>query len=415
MNSPDAGPLGRVPTRLGRVQDGFRDWMLSLAAPFWCRQALARPPRLRGAPRGAQEHLDIAGRPARPGFRRLRVQARLLSAFSLLAERGVPDTLPVAADIARFISRAQQPEGSWACLLSPEGRVIDPTSDLHDTACALQAFARFSRLGDGASGLALAHATLDHIERDMVHPDGGFRDLYPARHDWRHQTPHMHLLEAMLALHDLHPEPRWDRLASVLARLGADRFLDPFDDTLGERFLPDLHRAPGLEGEGVIPGHHAHWIWLLDRHAADSGEDHDDAIRRLDRFCLRHGVGPETALIRDEVGRDGTLRRGSARLWAQADLLHAQCALHGRAVRRGDLDDALDREALIERIADAMLSRFLLGRGAMISPPGAWIDVLDEGARPAADRIPAATLCHLVLAWNALEQLRPLDNDAASR
>ena len=54
---------------------------------------------------------------------------------------------------------------------------------------------------------------------------------------------------------------------------------------------------------GVEPGHHAERIWLLDQHQSLCGEPTANLIRPLDALCLGHGTGPETGLVRDEIGR----------------------------------------------------------------------------------------------------------------
>jgi mannose/cellobiose epimerase-like protein (N-acyl-D-glucosamine 2-epimerase family) len=409
-----SGPLGTVPTRVGRVQAGLRDWLFSLALPFWCRNGVDRAAT--GQTRGAHEFLELSGHPGRPDYRRMRVQARQLFAFSTLARRGHADAAALVPGIYRFMVGGAFVESDgtcrWASRLAPDGRVLDGASDLYDIASVLFGLAAYARFSGDPAPTEQARNTLDFLRRRMAHPSGGFADSLPPRHDWRHQAPHMHLLEAALAWWEVDDDGRWAGLAREMLRLLRKNFLDPADDTLGERFHPDWHRAPGADGEPVIPGHHAQWMWLLQRHRVLLGDDTRPELRRLEAFCLAHGVGHETGLVRDEVGRGGDLRRGSSRLWPQCELLKAQSILHRQARADGDEEDAARREWFIERAADNLLSRFLLGRDVGTMPPGTWIDQLDSVGRPAADRIPASAFYHLVSAWTELEQVRPLPPDA---
>ena len=163
----------------------------------------------------------------------------------------------------------------------------------------------------------------------MTHPGGGFHHVLPAEPGWRLQNPHMHLLEAAVALFEVSGDARWAELARELVTLFHERFFDPESGTLAEHFDQALHRAGVMDGDLVEPGHQMEWIWLLDRADALFGDPlADRAIRALDRVRDGHGVGHETGLMRDAIARDGRLLRGSSRLWPQGELLRAGTVLH---------------------------------------------------------------------------------------
>ena len=401
--SPARGLAEASDPAVARVRSALRDWLFGLALPFWSTVGLDRPAP-DGRFRGACEHLSLSGQPVDPGFKRMRVQARQLYVFSEAAARGAPGARAVADGLHGFMSRkGAAADGGWARRLDRDGRVLDATNDLYDLAFVLFALARYHRLTGDPLPLRQAERTLGFLRSRMAHARGGYANTEPAEPRWRQQNPHMHLLEAALALFEASGDARWATLATELVALFRGVFLEFGSDTLGEYFTEDWRRATGVDGEKVEPGHHVEWIWLLDRHQALTGEATGDLVGRLDGVCLRHGVGPETGLVRDEIGRDGSLRLGSSRLWPQTEMLKAQCVLHRAAARRGDAAEAGMRRDGIVRTVDTLLTRYLVGVEGGVLPPGTWIDQLDAFGRPAIDKIPTSSLYHLMSAWVELE------------
>ncbi|WP_419730545.1 AGE family epimerase/isomerase [Lichenicola sp.] len=401
----DADPHARPEQDILRVHAGLRDWIFELALPFWSTVGM-NPPAAAGRGRGAAEFVTLAGVPGEPGFRRMRVQARQLYVFAEAAARGYAGAAAIADGIHRFMTRhGAAADGGWARLLDPDGQVLDPTNDLYDLAFVLFGLARYARLTGAPAPLAQAARTLGFLRRSMSRPSGGFANAWPPEPGWRQQNPHMHLLEAALELFDVSRDQRWADLAGDLVVLFREHLLEPGSDTLGEYFQEDWRRAAGLEGDKVEPGHHAEWVWLLDRHEALTGTATGDLVRRLDGVAMRHGVGPATGLVRDEIGRDGSLRRGSSRLWVQTEMLRAHCVMHARAVRAADPEAADARLRAIVVTTDNLLSRYLVGRDAAVLPSGTWIDQLDAFARPAIDRIPTSSFYHIMAAWVELDRL----------
>ena len=362
----------------------LRDWIFGLALPLWRHHP-------------GCESLGLDGRPREPGFRRMRVQARQLYVFSEAARRGVAGAEAIARDIHRFMgARGARSDGGWARRLRPDGTVLDPACDLYDLAFVLFGLAHYGRVTGDQEPRRQADRTLAFLRRVMAHPAGGFVGVWPPEPGWRQQNPHMHLLEAALAQLEAGGDARWAELAAELVALFRDRFLEPETGTLGEYFAEDWHRAAGIDGDKVEPGHQAEWIWLLDRHHALTGEDTATLVRTLDHGCLAHGIGPQTGLVRDEVGRDGSLRLGSARLWPQTEMLKAQCVMH-----RSDGD----RAVLIGRILGNLLGRYLVGPEGGVLPPGTWIDQLDAFGRPAIQAVPTSSLYHVMSTWVELDRL----------
>ena len=395
-----------------RAAVALRDWVFGLAVPFWSGVGMD-PPLARDRGRAACEHLRLDGRPAEPGYRRMRVQARQLYVFTEAAQRGIDGAAAIASGIHRFMTaQGAAADGGWARRLRPDGSVLDPTSDLYDLAFVLFALAHHARHTGDPAPLRQADHTLRFLRRRMARRSGGFSNAEPVEPGWRQQNPHMHLLEAALELFSVGGDGRWAELAAELVALFRTRLLEPDTGTLGEYFDPDWRRAPGIDGDKVEPGHHAEWIWLLDRHQALTGENTASLIAPLDVLCRRHGIGAETGLVRDEVGRDGSLRLGSARLWPQGEMVKAHCALFRRARGRGDHDALRHHEAVIGRGTANLLTRYLVSEEGGLMPPGTWIDRLDPFGRPAIDRIPTSSFYHIMSAWAELDRLRPPDAEA---
>ena len=111
-----------------------------------------------------------------------------------------------------------------------DGAPMDATKDLYAHAFLLFALAWLHRAFAAPDAIALAAGTLDTLHARIAAPGGGFWDRATA--DWqpdrslRRQNPHMHLLEALLALHEATGEARWLDEATALVRLFLDRFHD---------------------------------------------------------------------------------------------------------------------------------------------------------------------------------------------
>ena len=361
----------------------FRRWLFETALPFWadvgCDQGLG------ASSLGAHELLDREGKPGLPGFKRLRVQARQLVVFSQAALLGWEEGLAPAHAIYGFMTGHVR-DGLWARRLSRDGGVLDPAADLYDLAFILLALAWYARLTGSAEPMARAERLLDWMDREMAHPAGGYANCWPAEPGWRQQNPHMHLLEALLALFETSGEPAHAMRAEAMVDLFRSRLFDPGTQTLGEFFNEDWSAADGAAGMQVEPGHQYEWIWLLSEADRLLGTDTRAERALLYGFCERHAVDAATGLVRDVLMRDGRVRQGTARLWAQTEALRAHAVMGGAAE--------------IPRLVANLLDRYFAHPVA-----GAWIDQLDAGFAPASDSIPASSFYHIVTGFVALDGL----------
>lgn len=375
-------------TALQMVRDRFQRWLFEQALPFWATTGCDGTPS-HPAMRGAQESLTLAGVPALPPFKRVRVQARQLFVFSWASLQGWKQAEACAAGIFDFLLKARTPDGGWVCRLTPEGSVLDATADLYDLAFVVFALAWYGRLDKSGHAVALARETLCWIQAHMGAPTGGFFNTLPQKDAPRQQNPHMHLLEAVLALYETTRDTAALAMAHDLYALFSTRFQDAETGILGEFFTENWQPAPGEAGNWVEPGHHFEWVWLLHEYTRWSGVQTAHQSQRLYTFALQHGVNVHTAFAYDGIGRDGAVLKASSRLWVQGEAL--------RGVLTVNPQDTADH--LAARMADTLLTRYFIG-----CPEGTWLDQLDAASQPAVTAIPTSSLYHIVTAFEALDQ-----------
>lgn len=367
-------PVGRV-----------RSWLFDEAFPFWASVGVDR------AGPGFVEQLTLAGEPAAVDFKRVRVQARQIYCFCQAQMLGWPGPATEVAGRAvdLLLSRAWLGvDQGWASMLTRSGEVLDDTPDLYDIAFVLFALGWWHRVTGDRDVLAVAHQTLDFLAAKLRHPSGrgylhrlGGTALYQ-------QNPHMHLTEAMIVLRDASGEGRFGEEASSLVRLCVESFFDPGTGTLAEYFDQDWCRDAGPAGRTFEPGHHFEWVWILKRYLDGEPGDRDrlaPVMGGLFDFAVRHGRDPASCLVYDEIAADGAVLKASHRLWPQAEVIKAWLAI-------SELDGR-DPVPAVTRCADNLFRYYL-----DTSPRGTWIEHRRPDLGPEADKIPASSFYHVVLA-----------------
>ncbi len=354
-----------------------RAWLQDHAWPLWIERGIDREGLF-------LEQLDFAGTPDLTSTRRVRVQGRQLFSFARAVAAGNEAArAPLTRGLAAVEAHCWAPDGKpgWIHTLTPDGEPLDLLRDTYDQAFMLFGLAAASQVGLPHAGV-LAERTVDFL--DMFVADskaGGYFEGVPASLP-RRSNPHMHLMEAMLALHDVTGAANWLARADAIAALFERRFFDHRTATLGEYFTRDLVLADPPSGDSVEPGHHFEWSWLLHRLADAGGRDYRKQAGALYGFALRHGIGASGFAI-DECSRSGRPLRRSRRTWPQTELIKAHLA-------NGAFDDAA-------RVTGLLLQSYLSTR-----VPGLWIDQFDDRGETCSDVVPASTLYHLVVAFEDL-------------
>ena len=365
-------------------QARVRAWTFADALPVWAEAGLDR------AGGGFVEALTLDGAPLAAIDRRLRVQARQVYVYSHAAVLGWDGpALEAARGGFEYMTRhCWHRDSGWVFSVAADGAPRDNRRWAYEQAFALLAFAWYYRASGEAAALDWASRTLAFLDASLADPDrGGYREAVPEAKP-RRQNPHMHLLEAMLALHAATGDGAYLERARALVGLFRGHFFDAPSATLGEFFTDDWHPAPGVEGQLVEPGHHYEWVWLLHQYAKATGEDLRAEVEALYGFAEAHGVDPADGMAYDAVLRDGTVAQPSKRCWPQSEALKAQLAM-GEWL-------GLDTGARVAAITNGLFRRYLgLGRGI-------WQDQLDSTGAGAAERVPASNLYHLFLAFTEL-------------
>jgi mannose-6-phosphate isomerase len=345
---------------------------------------------------GFHEQLDAAGQPVPLGVKRLMVQCRQLYVLSQAALLGDRSGEAAAERGYAFLRSAYRDtkHGGWFFRATAAGVPMDRSKDLYGHAFLLFALAYLHRAFAAPDAIALASATMDDIHTHMAAPAGGFWD--GAAEAWepkttpQRQNPHMHLLEAMLALHEATGDRRWLDEAAALITLFRERFFDPATSTLGEFFAADWSPHPDT-GHIVEPGHHFEWVWLLHRYAALSGRPVEPAADALYTMAMRHGFDAETGHIHDQLDRSGTPIQRTRRIWPVTEAIKAQTARieAGLPVPPGQPD----------RLSQHILDRFL--RPAQLG----WIETMTPDGAPLQTNLPGSTPYHLVMAAAELHRV----------
>jgi len=365
-----------------KAQLRFATWMRDEALPLWSRAGLCPDG-------GVVERMSLAGAPERPGFKRVRVHARQLYVFAHAHCLGIPGMIEAAGAAAQFlIDHGRGDDGGWVVAMGERGGVVDGEQDLYDQAFVILALAWWGKASGDARAIALARETLAMIEARFARDDGrGFLARLPDR-GTAHQNPHMHLFEAVLALHAIAPDEASEAACARLRRHFDDCLFDAATGTLGEHFTMDWQPAEGAAGQLVEPGHHYEWAWLLAMAERQGFGVAESAATRLFTFAEAHGLVADDAgriLIYDGVDRGGAVVDAAHRSWPQTERLKALAV-------RGEQSGAPDYAGIAGAL-EALWHYYLAP-----APAGCWIDHIDAARMPKASAVPASTLYHLFLA-----------------
>jgi mannose/cellobiose epimerase-like protein (N-acyl-D-glucosamine 2-epimerase family) len=373
----------------------LRPWLIGHVCPFWLD-------RIRAGDHGFFESLDADGNPVRETRRTTLVQARLTYVFSHAYVLSGDDAFRQAAEhgLSCLATLLRADDGGWLRAAAADGTVLDGTRDAYDHAFVLFALAWLFRATHAATAVALADATWNVMRRHLVDRlyDGFHEQYAPSQTDLklpRRQNPHMHLLEAMLALHAATGEKNWLRRATALVDLFKARFVDPSTGALIEFFGPDWSPAPGAEGRLREPGHQFEWVWLLFEYfRATRDESVIPYAERLFAFGTRFGIEREGDLrgaVFDGVDAAGALVADTKLLWPQTEFIKACVA------RAEFLNDSAARGAVTAQLA-LIARHFMRGDGAN------WHNQLSRDGNPLTPVTPARVLYHLFLAATEAER-----------
>jgi mannose-6-phosphate isomerase len=324
-------------------------------------------------------------------YYRVFVQARHIYSFATIGRLGWqgPWQDLIAETMQAILVGARRADGFFVHQLNGNAQPLDARADLYDQAFVLLA------LGTVGGALAeprwfdVAEELLDTIERNWSHPTGGFKEGEKVDASVRRQNPHMHLLEAALALYESSGRPRFAAFATMIADLAATHFIDPATGALLEYFKEDLAPAAGIDGCIVEPGHCFEWAWLFER-LGNMGRDGAHAVAdRLVGFARTNGLCSRRGVCVNEVLTNGNLHDGRARLWPQTERIKAAAIRHRR------LGDPSETDEVARALAGLELYYTDL-------PPGLWRDKLNPDGSWIPEFSPGSSLYHIACAYGEL-------------
>ena len=360
-------------------------WLCQEALPLWSDAGWD------GTSHSFVERLDMFGRPIVEAPRRVMVQARQICGYALAQHQGwIADAARLVGEgAASMVRRYYEADGQpgWVFSLASDGHVVDARRDLYAHAFVILALAKAAEVTCDQKYVYLAEETLSFIDAYMRTPKaGGYAESWPVSTQPRRQNPHMHLLEALLALWKVAPSERLIERASELVELLKTRWMhgpvlvEFFDDSWAVRGPGDLF---------FEPGHHFEWSWLLeDFGTIVSGEL--QTVKRLLEMAVAHGIGPDCRIY-DEVWANGAVSKASTRVWPYAEAAKAFTSPLSGELNRWKPDDFLH----------AMEKTFLDPARA-----GLWIEHLSAQDVPIVSFVPASTLYHIAGAVAKVEQWR---------
>lgn len=213
----------------------YKDWVVGKALPFWAEAGFDREhARFR-------ERLDWCGRAVEVPHRAM-VQARQIYVFAHAAQLGwfiEGGRLAEAAIVSllRDFCARSGGQASLAFSIGTDGRIVAPIRDAYAHAFVLFALGWLHRLNGDRKLLSLADEVTAFIDEHLVDREhGGLFDQPAAINRSKRQNPHMHLLEAYLALHDAAPERGYLERAGALVTLFKERLFSAELGVLREHF-----------------------------------------------------------------------------------------------------------------------------------------------------------------------------------
>lgn len=376
-----------VATLLKTRADMAKAWLFDHAFPLWSTRGFDP---VSGC---FQEKIGQDGAALGDLARRGRVQARQTYVFAAAGRLGWqgPWREAVEAGVDALLYRVLRPDGGTRHTLTPAGEPLDDRRDLYDLAFVAFALAHAARALPHRAGacLSAARGLVAWIEAHWAMPQGGFHEGDVDATPPHRQNPHMHMLEALLALHAATGDARMLARADAIGALFANSLFSPRRGALPEYFNDRWRPMPGEQGRIVEPGHHCEWRWLLDQLGRAGGADHTALGERLRVHAELYGVNPATRALYDDIYVEGVLRTPTARLWPQTERMKASLV---RWETTGDEDAALaatDAFDVLMRFCDTAVR-------------GLWYDRMEPDGSMRAEAAPASSFYHIVLAMEEL-------------
>lgn len=410
---PGSAPIHAAPTGTRSSADvdaalnRLRGWAFEVLLPFWSEAGVTDAGYF-------FEELDFAGRPCPVEALHTRVQARQIYTFAHAALLTGSDRYRHLA-IKGFEAIAgllwDKEHGGWMFSVAPDGTRLDPRCDAYDQCFALLALAWLHRL-EAPNAAEWIEKSLSALDRRLSAPrHGGYLEFAPSAGGIplpRRQNPHMHLLEAFLAL-----EAAGFAEAAPLSDAIADLFMPLIarDGAIGEYFAENWAPAAGEAGLVREPGHQFEWAWLLLSYAeARRSIPAKGAAHRLAADGWSRGFDRTDGFVLALIERHdpaGTPMQDSKLLWPQTEAIK----YFTQARRRGD-QPAVDSGWALATLIETLFNHFIIAGGPL------WRNQISRDGQCLASTVPARLLYHIMtcvgVASDALATSRPRSEGAGA-
>ncbi len=369
----------RAVSQLQAVARRGREWLLEAAARQW-----------RGEYKSEgflfPERLSIHAEPD-ACLHRLFVQARHIFSYCEIGRLGWTGPWREMAEASAdfLLRRGRRADGFFIHCFDDHGAVFDARADLYDQAFMLLAFAQIGQVTGRAKFFDAAEALDNALDANWRLPHGGYFEGEIAQCPPFRQNPHMHLLEAFIALEAATGAPRWKNNADHLARICEKSFVDPTTGALLEYFDENLVPQPGVEGSIVEPGHCFEWAWLFERLALGGHSSATVISDRFVGFARARGIDRKRGVAINEVLTNGAIRNADARLWPQAERLKAALARLDRTRDSTEVRETIDAFTGLFRYFDT-------------PERGIWRDKLCANGSWVDEPAPGSSLYHITCA-----------------
>ena len=358
---------------------GLKAWLIDAALPFWAENGVDRSD-------GFYEDLNLDRTPKRQSIRRVRVQSRQIFVYAKAAQLGWYDGVDVADQTFAFLEKQgyrrdgrHDSAAGYAHRIGSDYAVVDSTRDFYDHAFHLLGAATLSQLTNAKyaqAARARCGDILGFVDVEFEAPNEGWLESKPAVMP-RRQNPHMHYLEASMALYKATGDARHLGPAQHIARLFEKHFFDSENAVISEYFGADWTLAEGELGQTAEPGHAVEWVWLLGQYEALTGlSTQDYAAALYEKAFIGNPI-----FLNDEEDKQGRPRRATKRLWVQTEVIRAHLAM----MERGHPEAGPRTIRAIEAFREHYLN-----------DDGTWVDQLDAEGRPCAQTIPVSTFYHVI-------------------
>lgn len=368
-------------------RDAVRDWLVSNALPYWAKNGLDHQHG------GVHEALTFSGQPASHDVKRLRVLARQIYVYSHAMKLGWYEDASGVLDhcFNHLVKTGWHPDGGWIHLYNRDGTVRDDTRDTYDQCFVLLACAWMMQAGYRPSEARdWADRTIGFMDAELSDPEyGGFHEGLAAKPELRRTNPHMHYLEAMLALYEATGEETYLDRADTIIALFENSFFDGSTSMLREHFNGNWKTHAGQDPvlRRVEPGHHYEWVSLLMRyHGFREKQGLKEKALSLYASASAFGHHAETGAAADYMQPDGSQVSENARCWPQTERLKAAIAMERQGVARASADRKSAVSVLFRHYLDGPVC-------------GGWYDRINSSGRVTAPDMPSSTFYHV---FNAL-------------